>query len=133
MSGKDGKKVLNPIDSFLDFCIMRKVKRDTEMENFKFVGSGIWRNEIDNVSVMEDYRKTFRAYAWYRPNHHHVMLNAAGNPIRFRSREAAMRHALASKRRREKMTMKELAIQLERQPTVNEWRIANGQEPWRIG
>jgi hypothetical protein len=69
------------------------------LDNFKFVGSGIWWNETDNVSVMlnEDYRKAFNAYAYHRPNYHYVMRNKTGNPIRFRSREAAMSHALKHK------------------------------------
>jgi hypothetical protein len=70
-------------------------------ETFRFAGNGIWVNDTYSVSVAlnEDYGRTFRAYADARPYSKHLLRNAAGNPIRFRSREAAMAYALGRKRR----------------------------------
>lgn len=65
------------------------------MNDWKFIGDGIWINEkLDRrVFLNEDYRTTFRAARKARGTFQDVFVNAAGNPIRFRSREAAMRYA----------------------------------------
>lgn len=64
------------------------------LSQFTFVGRGIWKQETYGMSIMlnEDYNRTYRAYHWDRPLWRFVAKNKNGNPIRFRSAEAAARH-----------------------------------------
>jgi hypothetical protein len=68
----------------------------TYLSLFEFKGHGLWVNEAEQMCVMlnEDYKRTFRAYLSRRPSPYAVIVNANGNPLRFRSAEAAAKHLL---------------------------------------
>lgn len=68
----------------------------TYLSLFAFKGHGLWVNEAEQmcVALNEDYNRTFRAYLSRRPNAYSVIVNENGNPLRFRSAEAAAKHLL---------------------------------------
>lgn len=68
----------------------------TYLSLFESKGHGLWVNEAEQmcVALNEDYKRTFRAYVSPRPSAYHVVVNENGNPVRFRSAEAAAKHLL---------------------------------------
>lgn len=79
------------------------------LDHFTFISSGNWVNEADCVSfrLNEDYGRTYHAYRAARPYSNYydglIVTNKNGNPIRFRSTEAAaaylMKHVVEPQRR----------------------------------
>ena len=68
----------------------------TYLSLFERKRPGLWVNEADQMCIKlnEDYRRTFTAYLDNRPNPSKVIVNEKGNPLRFRSAEAAAKHLL---------------------------------------
>lgn len=68
----------------------------TYLSLFEFKGHGLWINEAENMSIVLDsaHRRTFTAHLCRRPEWRHVVVNEKGNPLRFRSAEAAAKHLL---------------------------------------
>ena len=68
----------------------------TYLSLFEWKHPGFWVNEAENTCIVldEDYKRTFRAYLERYPVGHAVVLNENGNPLRFRSAEAAAKYLL---------------------------------------
>jgi hypothetical protein len=66
------------------------------LDLFVSKGRGLWVNDADQMCIMldEDYKRTFRAYLRPYPSPSYVIVNENGNPLRFRSAEAAAKHLL---------------------------------------
>jgi hypothetical protein len=69
----------------------------TALEQFTFIGNGIWRHKeaAMSISLNEDYHRTFRAYRNVRP-YYDMVRNGKGNEMRFRSAEAAASYLIST-------------------------------------
>jgi hypothetical protein len=66
------------------------------LDLFVWKHPGFWINEAEGMCILldEDYKRTFRAYLRPHPSPSYVVVNEKGNPLRFRSAEAAAKHLL---------------------------------------
>jgi hypothetical protein len=61
-------------------------------EPFEFVCSGRWSNGLYCIQLDSAYKRSYYAFNDAFPYWNHVVLNASGNPKRFRSLGAAIAH-----------------------------------------